>query len=163
MSRRGGRLYNGAEDGGGRAMFLAHLWQTVEVRLRALRRRWWPPGPAELLRDEAKQLRTESRATEAALAESAASRDALRQRITDTERRAARLTAQVADCVRAGYEAQAWPFALELDEVQKALAADRAQLRRHEQACWSYEFHLRQLRRRQQDVGRRLRRPPSRR
>lgn len=140
-------------------MLLAQLWQTVETRLHALKRRWWPTNPASALRDEVRRLTIEIEDTRAAVADIQVLLEELRAQVTIGQRRVARLTGQVAECVRAGYESQAFPLALELDEVNRTLAGDRAAARRHEQVCWSQEFHLRQLQRKLDHVRGQLRRP----
>jgi hypothetical protein len=140
-------------------MLFAQLWQTVESRLSALKRRWWP-DPVSDLRAEMERLEADIADTQAVLSEHNVLLEELRGRVGLGQRRAARLTSQVAECVKAGYESQAWPFALELDELHRTLADDQAALRRQEQVCWSHEFHLRQAQRKLDDVRGQLRRAP---
>ncbi len=128
-------------------MHFAQLWQSVEVRLQAWRRRWWPPDARVERRAAADELEAEIEQAAAELGSASVVLEELRQRVGASERQAVRLTGQVAECVKAGYEGQAWPFVLELDELRVALEADRGELRRQEQLCWSQEFRLRQLRR----------------
>jgi chromosome segregation ATPase len=138
-------------------MLFAQLWQKVEIRLFALKRRWWP-DPVSELRAEATRLQAHIDETRAALADLNPLLEDLRARVDLGRRRASRLTTQVAECVKAGYESQAWPLALELEEVHRLLSDDQAELRRHEQVCWSHEFHLRQVQRKLDDIRRQLRR-----
>ncbi len=143
-------------------MLLTQLWQSMEARLSAWRRRWWPPDPVSSARTEANRLAAEIVERKAALAEMTTILEELHHDAEATQKQATRLTAQVAECVKAGYESQAWPLALELDELHRRLAGVETEVRRHEQLCWSYEFQLRQLQRKLNDLRGRLRRlgPP---
>jgi predicted Zn-ribbon and HTH transcriptional regulator len=107
---------------------------------------WWIPRVLPL-GAESDRLAAEIAEEEAELAQESVVLEEFRTRVATGERQAARLTAQAAECVKAGYENQAWPFVLELEEVRKALEMDRPELARIEQLCWSREFRLRQLRR----------------
>jgi chromosome segregation ATPase len=139
-------------------MFFAQLWQTVEVHLSAWRRRWWPLDPVSAARAEANRLTAAIRERKAALAGLNSLLKELREDVAAGQKQAARLTAQVAECVKAGYESQAWPLALDLDELHRRLADVQAELHRHEQVCWSYEFQLRQMQRKLDHVRGQLRR-----
>ena len=139
-------------------MLFTQLWQSVETRLSAWRQRWWPLDPASAARAEAARLVAAIEDRQAALAELKAQLDALRADVEVSQKEAARLTAQVAECVKAGYESQAWPLALDLDELNRKVAHFQTELRRQEQVCWSYEFQQRQLQRRLDELRGQLRR-----
>ena len=138
-------------------MLLTQLWQSVGSRLGAWRRRWWPPDPVSAARARADRLAADIEERQTALAEIKAVLEELHQDADTTQIQVARLTAQVAECVRAGYESQAWPLALDLDELNRRLAQVQTEVRRHEQVCWSYEFQLRQLQRQLHELRGQLR------
>lgn len=143
-------------------MLFAQLWQSMESRLHAWKRRWWPLDPLSAAGAEIERLSAEIAAIKAELDGLSTLLEELRGRLANNQKRAARLIAQVAECVKAGYESQAWPLALELEEVHRSLAADQAEVCRGEQVCWSQQFRLRQLRRKLEQVRGQLRRlgPP---
>jgi len=143
-------------------MLFAQLWQSVETHLHTLRRRWWPLDPVSATRDRIQQLSSEIAAGKMELAELKALLEEVRGRMAAGRKQAARLTAQVAECVKAGYESQAWPLALALDETHRSLGAEQAELRRLEQVCWSQDFRLRQMQRKLDQLRGQLRRlgPP---
>jgi chromosome segregation ATPase len=128
-------------------MSLEELVHDVESRLADIGRRLIQPGPKTLLQEEIDTLARELEARRAALARAKAERDATARRILDGHSSVRRLTALVEHHVRRHEHDQGWQYALELDRARQALAEDRAALPRHEQACWSLQFKLRQLER----------------
>ena len=143
-------------------MLFEQLWQSVEARLSAWLRRWRPLDPVSAARARADGLAAEIEDRQERLEEMKARISALREGAAAVQKEATRLTAQVAECVKAGYESQAWPLVLDLDELNRKLADAQAEVRRHEQFCWSYEFQLRQQRRKLDGIREHLRRlgPP---
>lgn len=139
-------------------MLFARLWQTMGGRLSTWRQRWWPLDPVSATRARADRLAAQIEERRAALGEMRDLLDEMRRDAETTQKQADRLTAQVAECVKAGYEAQAWPLALDLEELHRRLADVQTEVRRHEQVCWSYEFQLRQMQRQLDEVRGQLRR-----
>ena len=143
-------------------MLFAQLWQTMESNLqRAAAALVAARSPQRCSRD-IERLSAAIADAKAELTGLNTLLEELRGQIAVGRKRADRLTAQVAECVKAGYESQAWPLALELDEVYRLLAEEQAELRRGEQVCWSQEFRLRQLQRKLDQLRGQLRRlgPP---
>jgi hypothetical protein len=128
-------------------MSLEELVHDVESRLADLGRRLLQPGPKALLQEELDALRLELNARRSALDRAKEERDATARRILDNHSSVRRLTALVEHHVKRREHEQGWQYALELDRARQALAEDRAALPRHEQACWSLQFKIRQLER----------------
>ena len=128
-------------------MSLEELVHDVESRLADLGRRLLQPGPKALVQEEADALGRELEARRAALGRAKAERDATARRILDNHSSVRRLTALVEHHVKRHEHDRGWQYAMELDRARQALAEDRAALPRHEQACWSLQFKIRQLER----------------
>jgi hypothetical protein len=142
-------------------MSLEELVHDVESRLADLGRRLLQPGPKTLLQEESDGLTRELEARRAALARAKSERDAAARRILDNQAASRRLTTLVEYHVRRHEHDQAWPHAMELDRVRQALADDRAALPKHEQACWSLQFKIRQLERKLARVEEQLHPPQA--
>ncbi|HZY83594.1 MAG TPA: hypothetical protein VFE78_02075 [Gemmataceae bacterium] len=128
-------------------MSLEELVHDVESRLADIGRRLLQPGPKALVQEEADAVGRELEARRAALARAKAERDATARRILDNHSSVRRLTALTEHHVRRHEHDQGWQYAMELDRARQALSDDRAALPRHEQACWSLQFKIRQLER----------------
>ncbi len=128
-------------------MSLEELVHDVESRLADLGRRLLEPGPKTLLREQVDALTAELNVRQGALARCKAERDAAARRMLDNHIASARLKGQIESCIRHCQPDQAWQHALELDAVRQKMAEDRAALPRHDQACWSLQFKIRQLER----------------
>src|SRR5437588_11421973 len=105
------------------------------------------PGPKDLLKEGQDTVGRELEARRASLARAKDERDATARRILDNHSSVRRLTALVEHHVKRHEHDQSWQYALELDRARQALVEDRAALPRHEQACWSLQFKIRQLER----------------
>ena len=90
---------------------------------------------AEIAREQERLNTTEQR------------RKALAERLKTNEETVVLLPSQIESSVRRGKASQALRQALELDRIRRELVADREELPRVEQACWSLSFSLRQMRR----------------
>lgn len=128
-------------------MSLEELVHDVESRLADLGRRLLQPGPKALLQEELDSVRAELGARKAALDRAKEERDATARRILDNHSSVRRLMALVEHHVKRHEHDQGWQYALELDRARQALVEDRDALPRHEQACWSLQFKIRQLER----------------
>jgi hypothetical protein len=128
-------------------MSLEEVVHEVESRLADIGRRLLQPGPKTLLQEEIDAVGRELEARRAALARAKDERDATARRILDNHASVRRLTTLVEHHVRRHEHDQGWQYALELDRARQGLAEDRAALPRHEQACWSLQFKIRQLER----------------
>jgi hypothetical protein len=142
-------------------MSLEELVHDVESRLADIGRRLLQPGPKALLQEEIDSVGREVEARRAALARAKAERDATARRILDNHSSVRRLTALVEHHVKRREHEESWQYALELDRARQALAEDRAALPRHEQACWSLQFKLRQLERKLARLDEQLNPPPA--
>ncbi len=128
-------------------MSLEELVHDVESRLADIGRRLLQPGPRTLLQEDLDAIRLELSARRSALDRAKEERDATARRILDNHSSVRRLTALVEHHVKRHEHDQGWQYAMELDRARQALAEDRAALPRHEQACWSLQFKIRQLER----------------
>jgi hypothetical protein len=128
-------------------MSLEELVHGVESRLADIGRRLLQPGPKALLQEELDAIRAELSARRSALDRAKDERDATARRILDNHSSVRRLTALVEHHVKRHEHDQGWQYAMELDRARQALVEDRAALPRHEQACWSLQFKIRQLER----------------
>jgi hypothetical protein len=128
-------------------MSLEELVHDVESRLADIGRRLLQPGAKTLLQEEVDGVVRELDARRAALVRAKDERDAAARRILDHHSSVRRLTALIEHHVRRHEHDQGWQYAMELDRARQSLTEDRAALPRHEQACWSLQFKIRQLER----------------
>lgn len=125
-------------------MKLEQLVHQVESRLFGWLREDGKDEPIE----ERQLILAEMRRTQEERARLTARRTELMPRIEMNAQAAALLPSQIESSVQRGKISQAMRQAMELESLRRVLHENRAELNRIEQALWSHEFRLRQLRRR---------------
>jgi hypothetical protein len=128
-------------------MELEKILQNVESRLVQAGHALWQPDAKAAMRDEADLLSDDLRKRHEALQKAKAEQTFLQRNIGENENAAQVLTGHIQTCLTCGHGDQAWTFAMKLDQIRQALAADRARLPKLEQVCWSLKFQIRQMER----------------
>jgi hypothetical protein len=137
-------------------MMLEQVVRKLKTRAHDLGNLILGDDPTELLHEQAYRLREALRNHYAALAEQQAAAKELRDRLARQEKQANFLAARVRICLGVEDRANAWKFALQLDEVRQALQADRPRLRQHLLACREHQSHLDHLGRRLANIEEKL-------
>jgi predicted nucleic acid-binding Zn-ribbon protein len=128
-------------------MGLERILQNVESGFFRVGQAFLKPSLKEGLRDEADRLSDELRQRHEALDQARAEQTATQRRIAENQNAIQVLTGHIQTCLSCGHGEPAWQFALQLDRLRDAIAADQARLPRLEQVCWSLRFQIRQMER----------------
>jgi hypothetical protein len=121
---------------------LEEFVHTVESRVYALGKRFWPSDPRSEWRDDIERLSTQLNQHAHRAMHYRDALDQTRARIADNEVREAVLASHVETYIHIGDQATAYRQALELDQVRHQLGEDRARLPIDEKA---YRFHRARL------------------
>jgi hypothetical protein len=124
-------------------MKLERLVHQVEARLF----RWLGEVGKEEPVEERELILADMQRTQEERARLTARRAELAARVEESSQAAALLPSQIENSLHRGKTSQAMVQALELERLRRGLSDDRAELARIEQALWSHDFRLRQLRR----------------
>lgn len=121
---------------------------SVESGLRELGRQLLRPDPREQVRDEMDRLLAQLRERRAELDRARLELAAMKRRLRDNPTEAALLHSRIESAIRVRHLAEAYRYAIELDQLRQTLTSDETACPRLEQTCWSLQFLLRLLERR---------------
>ncbi|HLN28635.1 MAG TPA: hypothetical protein VK395_12905 [Gemmataceae bacterium] len=127
-------------------MSLNQFILTVGTELQEL---LWRDVPQKALAEEIDELERQIQESTAEADRYQASTHQLRKDLADKELRAAWLTERVEVYLHVKDQPNAWRHALELDQLQQTISAERLKLRRRQRAYSDQRIHIRRLAERQ--------------
>ncbi len=138
-------------------MTLQTIVYTLEEQLRLLGQQLVQSDGHASLDDQLARLDEEERKLQRGLGQWQLDIRAVRQQLDDMQMRSALLLSQIEVLLQQEQAAEAYPLALELDQLRSQIPEVSKRLPGLEHTCWCLQFRIRQLRRQRDSLKERLR------